>query len=473
MRTLASVLEAAIQRSAAEVTLESEQPVIYRTARGSEAEQVVLARPELYDMLAMSVSDELQVELMLGNAIEFEFEVKQIKWQVRAVPGADVMLVRIERGAGLGLSLPSSGELDVRLDDVDDFGISLETPPDLGADDPDFDLDGPIPPPRAAVRRSGGGASRSPAAEAYAPTLSDEPIPSRTSRPAKDPAPAAFESGTWALDDDEGDFDLDPPAESAARGRESESARPGREFAQTIRLPASEPVSSAEPSYSMVEASSLTRVEARRPSAAFASRRTVNDVPAVNTEFIGVPADDDDEPVERARSRPQSQPSDAATHRELEAHPSPDAETHRELDAVVRGPDLAELVADVAGGTLVYLLQVGLAEHLAAGLQVPILVLDEEIDQPTAWARARTLSRGSILVIKHEDPSPLLGWILRRLEQGYRVVLDCRASSPEGARRILLGTTASARAEAWLAEHPQIVVESSERGPQLRKVSAS
>ena len=36
MRTLASVLEAAISRGATEITLESEQPVIYRTARGSE-----------------------------------------------------------------------------------------------------------------------------------------------------------------------------------------------------------------------------------------------------------------------------------------------------------------------------------------------------------------------------------------------------------------------------------------------------
>jgi len=115
---------------------------------------------------------------------------------------------------------------------------------------------------------------------------------------------------------------------------------------------------------------------------------------------------------------------------------------------------------------LVYLLDAGLAEQIADSLQAPAVLLDDETEPTAQWSRE--LGPGSIVIVKREDPSVLLGWILRRLEQGCRVFLDTRARSPEGARRILLGTSASARAEAWLDQHPQLVVEPSETGPRVR-----
>ncbi|MFV8755939.1 hypothetical protein ACNOYE_35760 [Nannocystaceae bacterium ST9] len=475
MRTLASVLEAALQRSAAEITLESEQPVIYRTARGSEAEQTILRRPDLFDMLAVAVSDELQVELMLGNAIEFDFEAQQTKWRIRAVPGADAMVVRAERVGGLAKPIaPPTDDLAIELDDADQFGLGLDGPPEV--DDPDFDLDGPSPPPRAAAARR--------PAPSLAPTLTDEPVEPRPKRKRSEPSPAAFESGTWALDDeDEGDFDLDPHARTMSL--------PASESSSSGKLPRGFPTP-PEPSYSPAEAARRRTTKSEQP--AFASRRTVNDAPAVGADFIGVPADDDEQPIGgvsvprrsstklaavragQARTVNEMAPlasPQAETRRELSAVGSPDADTHRELNAVVRAGaiDLAGLAADIAEGTLVYLLENGLAEQLANALQAPTAVLDDEVDPNKLWSRVRTLAPGSILIIKREDPSALLGWILRRLEEGYRVFLDTRARTPEGARRILLGTAASERAEAWLAAQPQRVVEAGASGPQLRAVS--
>ena len=46
---------------------------------------------------------------------------------------------------------------------------------------------------------------------------------------------------------------------------------------------------------------------------------------------------------------------------------------------------------------------------------------------------------GDCLIVRVEDPSAILGWILRRCEEGFRVVVCTRAQSPGGAMRTLLG----------------------------------
>jgi hypothetical protein len=422
MRTLASVLDAAIQRSAAEITLESEQPVIYRTARGSEAEQAVLRRTELFDMLAAAVSDEHQVELMLGNAIEFDFEVQRIKRRVRAVPGAEAMVVRVDRkaGANSAASLPDpTDDLMIELEGADIFA----SPDGFGG----LDLDAPPPPARPADRRSSG----------FAPTLTDPP-PQRRTRPPSGPIPTAFESGTWALeDDDETELELELDA-----------------HAGTVSMPASEPT----PAPASVDAIDLARTddESLRSARSVQPGRSTRPAPLL-------------QPLGPARTRSEMTAlasPEAETRRELAAVGSPDADTHRELNAVSRSTP--ELAIDIGEGTLVYLLEPGLAEQLVSALQAPALVVDEQIDSVQLASRVRALPTGSILLVQREDPSAWLGWILRRLEEGFRVFLDTRARNLEGARRILLGTAASERAEAWLAAHAQIVVESGESGPRVR-----
>ena len=62
------------------------------------------------------------------------------------------------------------------------------------------------------------------------------------------------------------------------------------------------------------------------------------------------------------------------------------------------------------------------------------------------------------VIMTVDDPSPHLGWILRRLEEGSRVLVESRATTPAGARRVLLGITAHERAETWLDAHEQVAL---------------
>lgn len=472
MRTLASVLDAAVQRMASEVTLESEQPVIYKTARGSEAEQDVLERPALFDMLASAVSDEMQVELMLGNAIEFVHEVQRVRWQVRAVPGADAMVVRAQRVSPMptAIPLPDSDDISIAAAESGSFGFGF----DDDALDPDFDLDGPPPPPRPAAPRP----------SAAAPASSPSAAPSKPSAGAsklREPVPAPFESGTWALDDE--DDELEVELADAARAR-------------TLSMPASESTSGLR--IDLDEAAPtgpLAQLEIRRPPRTDPALAQ-HDAPSLEGvrggDFLGVPADDDDgvlapagpgglrrrssaklAALRAAQGRtqevaPLASPR-AETRRELSAlRPTPDAETHRELAA--QRQTIESIATELDVGVLAYVIgNAGLGDQLA---HTPhLVVLDHDLPEQLR-ARVQALPPGAFIVIRREDPSSLLGWILRRLEDGFRVLIETGARSGSGARRILLGTDASERAEAWLACHPQVVLEAGERGPTLQPLDA-
>ena len=110
------------------------------------------------------------------------------------------------------------------------------------------------------------------------------------------------------------------------------------------------------------------------------------------------------------------------------------------------------LVTTVSAGTLCYVLRgVGLGQALAEALDLPIVRLREGDTTQTVQPRLAQLSDEGVILLTVEDPSPWLPWILRRLEEGRRVLIETGARTPAGARRTLLGVTATARAESWLA----------------------
>src|SRR5262245_36402268 len=96
MRSLASLLEGAVRRAAFEVRLESGQPVVYTTARGTEAESSVLPRTELFDMIVAAVDDAQQIELAVGNPVDFKVDAGA-RWTVSAEPGQEGITVRAHR----------------------------------------------------------------------------------------------------------------------------------------------------------------------------------------------------------------------------------------------------------------------------------------------------------------------------------------------------------------------------------------
>ncbi len=83
------------------------------------------------------------------------------------------------------------------------------------------------------------------------------------------------------------------------------------------------------------------------------------------------------------------------------------------------------------------------------GLQAMLI---QEDDEPRRLAKlVKQLPAHSALILDCDDPSGYLPLILRKLEEGYRIIVHTQARTIDGARRILLGVTATARAEAWLA----------------------
>jgi hypothetical protein len=410
MRSLVSVLEAAVRRSASEVVLESGRPVVYTSARGAETESAVLARTELFDMISAAVDDAQQVELAIGNSVEFELDAGGI-WTVHAEPGMDGMMVRAHRhGVAPALEIEGGFEFDDEALELpagfDEFeGAALEIGFDVAPASPSQ--------PRAPSQLH---------VEALdAPALHD-------GFGAFESAPAAsFESGTWTLEDDDVERELGVPDD------DDEDDSP---FNEPVGPPMPPPSRPAVPDRGPA---ATTRREMAARLAHAATRRDL----------------------------PSSAGPEAETHREL---PSAGVEvgTHRELPSA--GPSRLAATELFGEGVLVYVREPGLAEVVAESFSSPTVSVDEEFTPAEAWARVRGLPPGTVVIVRcREDPSAMLGWILRRLEEGYRVLLETRARTPEGARRTLLGVGASERAERWLDGLRALTLEPGDGGPTLRE----
>lgn len=117
-----------------------------------------------------------------------------------------------------------------------------------------------------------------------------------------------------------------------------------------------------------------------------------------------------------------------------------------------RREDLEAMALAIPGGTLAFLHRAdGGAEALARALGWPLRAIGERDTPDRVYAECAALPEGATLVVRLEDPSPWLPWLLRRVEEGRRVLVETHATSPAGARRIALGVAASDRAEAWLS----------------------
>jgi hypothetical protein len=471
MRSLANLLEAAVGRAATEVVLESGQPVVFTTARGPEAEKSVLPRTELFDMIVAAVDDAQQVELAVGNPVRFTIQAGA-SWTVTAEPGMEGMVVRAHREGGA----PS---LEIELDDDPGFVIGGSSFP---VDDQEFiDLEDELEPPPPARGSTPVRQPRSPSqappsqlkVEALeSPTLQDADEFGRNNTHGRAPE-APFESGTWALADDDDEFEvgLDDPDE----GRLPSGFPEPPPSAYDPRVPDDDDDASsfdpfAEP------------IDDRRRQAQRTLPPTLPAVTAAQTP-APAPAPSKQPTIEPTRPRPSGadMPTrrdvsaaagpQTATRRELGSLGSPDADTHRELPSIGRvATGVGELAASIGEGTLVYV-GPGLIDTLAQSFAAPSLTVDDSMDADEAWARIRGLPVGAIVIIRREDPSSMLGWILRRLEEGYRVFVETRARTVEGARRILLGVSATDRAERWLDGQLALVIEPGEGGPRVRKAS--
>ncbi len=119
------------------------------------------------------------------------------------------------------------------------------------------------------------------------------------------------------------------------------------------------------------------------------------------------------------------------------------------------GDTLAAHVDALESGGVVYLAGRGVGERLLEHLDEGYETIDDD-----SWATVTTLPIEELPVgrgylVRMEDPSRCVSWLLRRLEEGARVVVEGRAQSAAGARRVLLGAEATPHLVDWLDVHSQ------------------
>ncbi len=129
-----------------------------------------------------------------------------------------------------------------------------------------------------------------------------------------------------------------------------------------------------------------------------------------------------------------------------------------------RSDPFAGVAAELPDGALCLVRGHGHGERIARHLGPYALILDR-----SEASSVRSDLPNPTFVLRLEDPSELLGWMLRRVEEGARVIVEVQARSVAGARRVLLGINAAASAQAWLSAVPTFWVTDEQGRWQLTR----
>lgn len=123
----------------------------------------------------------------------------------------------------------------------------------------------------------------------------------------------------------------------------------------------------------------------------------------------------------------------------------------------MQGDDTLALHVDaLEPGTVVHLAGIGVGERLLEHLEDGYDVVDLDTWDEVTTRPFEEMPTGRGYLLRLEDPSRCLPWVLRRLEEGARIVVETRARTAAGARRSLLGPEATSHAVLWLDAHPQL-----------------
>lgn len=137
------------------------------------------------------------------------------------------------------------------------------------------------------------------------------------------------------------------------------------------------------------------------------------------------------------------------------------------------GDDALAMHAEaLAPGTVAYVAGIGVAERLLRPLAEGFEVIDiDSWDDVITRPLDELPDPGRGYLVRLEDPSRCLAWLLRRLEEGARVVVETRSRTAMGARRALLGVEATAHVTEWLDAHPQLWLHPDGRAWHLERLS--
>ncbi len=398
MGLLSTLLHEASARRPAEVVIETDRPVRMRLTDGTSAELAAAVQgTAISDELSDLLTTEQQVDLALGEPVKFDLVVGLYTWHLVGETAQEVVSVR---------ACPT-GEL---LDASDSVQIPIE-PDDIDLENEPEDI----------------------------PRLRRAP----SSGPSEIDIDLNFDDNSDDNSDDnfddnfDGNFDgnVDDTEEVASPTTGHEDRPPAG-----LRLAALKPV----PADSKPQPVWPRRVARTTPDRGLRSGTRTAAAPRAADTASNWPRD--------GRRGRGGTTAVASTQGPQGTHGAQPANTRQlPLRPAPRREDMVELLAAFEPGSLALLLRApGQAESLAAALELPSLTLGDSDTQAQASARLGELGNGGVLIVRAEDPSPWLAWLLRRVEEGRRVIVETEALTPAGARRILLGVGATPRAELWL-----------------------
>jgi hypothetical protein len=122
-----------------------------------------------------------------------------------------------------------------------------------------------------------------------------------------------------------------------------------------------------------------------------------------------------------------------------------DAEEPSPGNSRAKTDEFVPLARELAPGTICLVRGHGIGERLARHYGKYALIVERREVQGIREDATLTT-----FVLRIEDPSELLGWSMRRAEEGARVIIETNALTAAGARRSLLGTQAGPSATGWL-----------------------
>jgi len=404
MRSLAELLELACQRGGHEVVLETGQPAIVTTPRGGETMGNEIGEDELIGLLTAVVSSEQQVELAVGNAIEFALRTSGGVWSLVTEPGMEGILVRARRNETQGAKVAVGVSHHPKLYRQESFGtrLSVTTP-----ESEQFDPTGDTPAQGLEIDL---GLELSFSVE----DDDDSTVPATSSSPE-------FAAGTFvpAERDDSEEIRFDTIDDDDRVGvNENASQEPNN------------PVDLSEDSDGFADFGRALQVEMN------AQKRSTGAKPYQERSPVEVQV-----PGKESDAIPVGIPSfidDTKDYGPSRANASSG-----------QGSSQSSIAA-VTEGALCLVLASDIPVTIIDAMELAQMWIRNEDTTVECNKRLNDFPPGSCIVIDVEDPSQWLSWLLRRLEEGYRGFVVSRAKSFAGAKRILLGTHATQVTEKWL-----------------------
>ena len=357
----------------------------------------VLSERDLFDALSQVLAPEQQAELAVGNVVEFEIDVGGQAWVLLTEPGADGIVIRGRSRT----SQPAGGG---------EVGAPLELPP-LEPFDPSGSKVPPTPSRRASRQTHWdlGLQELQHADTTTSPAVGADEPDSGVSVPLAD----STGGDDWLVRNHDGRDAATPPS------AEPSGSDGGPDFGGfELRGPDESLVPPPSPS----------------PVSNGSSSRSVggsgDGAPGPSTlSGVGPP--------------PPASPRVPPTSAELPLATLATAEFSGDES------ELAQHALALHEGVLCLIQGEGSGAALARHVEDGSFVLIEADNLQTLAQVTWSDPVGSTYVVRLEDPSPWLGWILRRIEEGARVIVETRALTAQGARRTLLGLHPDP-AERWL-----------------------